>query len=97
MSDFDQWIRSERASRQLYRLTAAPELWGSCHHVVDYVDRVSRGLPTEEIRWRSGDMPITVAGLGARIAAAWRKLSHRVARAVPVAGTAASATLRHQG
>src|SRR5262245_34297746 len=97
MSDFDQFIRSVRASRQLYRLTVAPELWGTCHDLVDYAERVSRGLPREEIRWWSGDMPITVAGPGARMAAAWRKLSHWVARAAPVAETARSATPQHHG
>ena len=85
MSDYDRWIRSERVSQQLYRLTIAPELW-RCHELMGHADRVSRGLPTRcgDVSWRRGDMPAKIAGLSARMVAAWRKLSHRGARGAPV-------------
>jgi hypothetical protein len=85
MSDYDRRIRSERASRQLYRLAVAPELW-RCHDLMDRADRISRGLPPrgEDVQWRRGDMTAKIAGLGARMAAAWRELTHRVAREAPV-------------
>ena len=85
MSDFDRWTQSVRASRQLYLLTVAPELW-RCHERMDRADRVSRGLPPRwvDAPWQRGYMPAKVAGLGTRMVAAWRKLSHWGARAVPV-------------
>jgi hypothetical protein len=95
MSDYDRWIRIERASQQLYRLTVAPELW-RCHELMDHAERVSLGLPTEGIRWCRGDMPSTVPGIGARMVAAWQKLRHRVAPAAPAAETSELATLQHQ-
>jgi hypothetical protein len=85
MSDYDRWIQSVRASRQLYRLAGASELW-RCHDLMDRADRVSRGLPPRwgDVPWRRGDMTAKVAGLGARMAAVWRELTHRVAPEAPV-------------
>ena len=85
MSDYDRWTQSVRASRQLYRLTVAPELW-RCHELVVHADRVTRGLPTQwgDLSWRRGGMTASIGVLSARMAAAWWKLSRRAARAALV-------------
>jgi hypothetical protein len=85
MSDFDRWTQSVRASRQLYRLTVAPELW-RCHELMVHADRVTRGLPTRwgDVSWRRGGVAAKVAGLGARMTAAWGELTHRAAHTAPV-------------
>jgi len=85
MSDYDRWIRSERASQRLYRLAVAPELW-LCQDIMDQAERVSSGLPPrgEDVQWRRGDMTAKIAGLSARMATAWRELTHRAARGAPI-------------
>jgi hypothetical protein len=83
MSDYDRWIRSQRASWQLHLLSEVPQLW-RCHDLME--ERVSRGLPPRwgDVAWRHGDMTAKIAGLSARMATAWRELTHRAARGAPV-------------